>query len=111
MVFDLPLPPSVNNLFRNVAGTGRVKTKAYKTWLAEAKTLVMAQRIGQQKIPAAYELAVVVSRSKHDLDNFLKAIGDMLTEMAIVVDDSLAQRIVIERGDVKGCRVTVTPWR
>lgn len=32
----LPLPPSVNNLYANRRGGGRVKTRDYRGWLAEA---------------------------------------------------------------------------
>ena len=110
-VYDLPNPPSVNHLFQNVRSIGRVPTKDYKAWKKEAGLCVLAQRGSQPKIPGGYELQIISGHRKCDLGNIEKAVSDLLVEMRVVVDDRLAQRIVLEGGDVKGCRVIITPWR
>lgn len=109
-IYDLPNPPSVNHLFQNVKSIGRVPTKDYRAWRKEAALCIMAVRGSQPKIPAGYELQIISGHRKCDLGNIEKAVSDILVEMQIVVDDRLAQRIVLEWGDVKGCRVIVTPW-
>ena len=106
-VYDLPNPPSVNHLFQNVRNIGRVPTKDYITWKKEAGLCIMAARASQPKIPGGYELQIISGHRKCDLGNIEKAVSDLLVEMQVVVDDRLAQRIVLEWGDVKGCRVIV----
>ena len=110
-VYDLPNPPSVNHLFQNVRNIGRVPTKDYKAWKKEAGLCVLAQRGSQPKIPGGYELQIISGHRKCDLGNIEKAVSDLLVEMRVVVDDRLAQRIVLEWGDVTGCRVVISPWR
>lgn len=113
MTLSLPFPPTTNNLFRNVPGKGRVKSDAYKKWLAEAAWLVRQQR--PTPILGSYSLAIVADRPDRrarDLDNLTKAVGDLLKHAGVITDDHLAKSIVLAWSDAEpkkpgGVRVTV----
>lgn len=85
---EVPVPPSVNNLFRS-AGKFRVKTGKYKKWLALSLPLLAAIRPAT-KFPVAI---VVRVRGKlnvqRDLDNLLKPIGDALVEAGVLPADDV----------------------
>ena len=93
---ELPLPPSVNSIWRTV----RVRSKArvtlsqqYRDWLDLA---ILTLRMRMAKVPAtAYPVAVRVTilrgpgwRKGRDADNMLKAISDSLVKAQRIVDDS-----------------------
>ena len=88
------MPPSVNNIFVNVAGRGRVKTKAYKAWLGEAGWMLVTQRNqhrSHKRIdgPVAVDVRAYRPASKRrDLDNILKALLDLLSHTQTIKDDS-----------------------
>lgn len=95
LTFDLPMPPSVNKIFANVPGVGRVKTEAYKNWITEAGWMLLAQRnIGTRRhrlLVGPVEVSVTAYRpanKKRDLDNILKALLDLLTSTQTIKDDS-----------------------
>ena len=92
----LPFPPSVNGLYANVAGKGRVKSKRYLTWCVCAGTEIMRWRAGQNrrgqktavKGPVAIEIVLQKKDNrKRDLDNHAKALLDHLVEHQIIDDD------------------------
>ena len=106
--YRLPRPPSVNNLYFNI-GRGRQISGHYKQWLNAASMLLMMQRIGQQRVAGPYTLVAVFQRGRGDLGNFEKALSDLLVKMNVIDDDRLAERIILEWGDVPcGCEVTVS---
>ena len=74
----LPLPPSTNQLYRNVRGVGRVKTKAYKTWCYEAGHLLNRQSSAVFLGPVAISVIVRLKGRVRDLDNLLKAPLDLI---------------------------------
>jgi hypothetical protein len=43
------MPPSVNTIYANVPGKGRVKSARYKTWLKAAGWDIAAQRLHNQR--------------------------------------------------------------
>lgn len=103
----VPLPPSVNNLF---AGKGRrFRAQAYKDWSEDAIRALNHQR----PLPVfrgPYSLTMTFGRPdkrRRDLGNLEKAPHDLLCEMGVVEDDCLAERIVLQWGDVVGCRIEV----
>lgn len=104
---SLPFPPSVNSLTANKAGKGRVKSERYRIWRNAAGWELKAQRPG--RVRGLYDLHLIFQRKagRHDLGNLEKAVSDLLVEMQIVDDDAFAERIVLEWGDVEGCRVVV----
>lgn len=106
---NLPLPPSVNHLYRNVPGKGRVKTDRYKTWITAAGWEMKGRRL--PRLTGPYVLTMLCERKKgrrRDLSNLVKAIEDFLVTHRVIEDDSLCQKITLEWSSaVKGCRVFV----
>lgn len=108
---SIHFPPSVNSLFANVAGRGRVRTKRYKEWAAAAGWDLN----GKGQIPGPFIIDIILSRKKRrknaDLDNHgTKAILDLLVTHGVIEDDSLAERITIEWGDCTGFYVELRPY-
>ena len=73
----------------------------------------MIQRAAQAKIPlgSPYRLSLVLQRQtdfrRHDLDNLIKPVSDLLVSMTIIEDDSKAEEIHLRWGDVQGCEITL----
>ena len=107
-VFKLPMPPSVNELYRNVRGRGRVATGIHQRWRHQAAQEISAQRVGQPRIPGPYRLVAEFARCRKDLGNLEKAVSDLLVSMRVIDDDSLAQEFILRWASVNGCRVVVT---
>ena len=92
--FTIPLPPSVNSLYRNVPGKGRVKTQRYHTWLNAAGWAIKEAK--PEAVRGDYIMTLICQRPdrrRRDLGNTLKAIEDILVEHGIITDDSLAADI------------------
>ena len=89
---NLPMPPSVNSLYRNVRGKGRVKTRRYCTWLNSAGWHIKDQRPkplkGKVIIKAVLQVPEGFKKKQADASNFLKAIEDLLVEHELIEDDS-----------------------
>jgi crossover junction endodeoxyribonuclease RusA len=96
VILDLPVPPSVNSLYRNLAGRGRVKTARYKSWTVEAGLLLRSQRPRRIKGPYALVIAVPV-KIVPDLGNLEKAVSDLLVAHQVVEDDRHAHSISLRR--------------
>jgi Holliday junction resolvase RusA-like endonuclease len=106
IVLDLPLPPSVNRIWRS--GRGRVyKSAAYRGWLAAADAQVLASGYPKQRIAGAFTAHIIVGRCRGDIDNRAKALLDWLQSREVIRNDKDCTRLTIERGDVEGCRVVV----
>lgn len=111
---DLPMPPSVNALFANVKGKGRVKTAAYRKWREQAGWDVIAQGRPNQPV-GKYEIQIALRRpnANSDLENRSKAVADLLQEQRIIKDDKYCERLVMWwaedlPADVH-CRVWIKP--
>lgn len=94
---SLPFPPSVNGLFFNAKGAGRVKTQLYNGWISGAGWSLAAQR--PRGIIGAYEIEITAYRPdkrRRDLGNLEKAISDLLVSHGVVEDDSLAEKITLQ---------------
>jgi Holliday junction resolvase RusA-like endonuclease len=97
---SLPYPPTLNNLFANVPGKGRVKSNTYRRWLAEALALLRAQRA--PKVLGSYHLRILAyrpDRRARDLDNLAKTTSDVLKLAGVIEDDSLAKTISMAWSD------------
>lgn len=105
MQFDLPRPPSVNAMFRNVPGVGRVKTGDYVAWKKEAMREMMVQRVGQEipKAPVQITVCLPDAKGRWDADNYVKAPLDCLKAMGVIEDDNktIVRRLLIEIGEQK----------
>jgi Holliday junction resolvase RusA-like endonuclease len=86
---DLPLPPSVNRLWRS--NRGRVHRSApYAAWLKEAGWELLQQR--PKAVPGCVSIAISAGKPdkrRRDLDNIAgKAVLDLLTKHQVIEDDS-----------------------
>lgn len=113
IVLDLPMPPSVNRIWRaNRAGPNKVsKSPEYKRWLAHADqvALSMGQLRGVKAITGPFEALIIFNRQRGDLDNRHKGVLDWLQSRSVILDDKYCERLVLEWGEAPhGCRVTIT---
>lgn len=105
------MPPSVNAMYLNRPGKGRIKTPAYRKWRAATDWEIAAQR--PKKVEGPYELHIRIQRewrSKHarDIDNFIKAASDCFVRLGLVEDDSLAECVSARWDDnIEGCEVEI----
>jgi Holliday junction resolvase RusA-like endonuclease len=86
---DLPLPPSLNALWRN--GKGRTfRSRRYVQWLRDAGWQLVAQR--PARLTGRVSIGVAIGRPdrrKRDLDNIAtKAVLDLLVAHQVIEDDS-----------------------
>lgn len=95
--FTMPLPPSTNVLFRNVPGKGRVRTQAYDDWAMMAKVAVRQQRVPRIAGRCIINFGFELKSMQADIDNRLKAGGDLLVSMGIIEDDSLIVALTVCR--------------
>lgn len=107
----LPIPPSVNNLFHNVPGKGRMKSRAYLAWECEARYLVQWPRLTEDRTNRIrWECAIVAHQlaRNRDIDNLSKATLDFCCTMTGLRDCYL-ERLTIARedGGVPGLALTV----
>jgi Holliday junction resolvase RusA-like endonuclease len=112
VTFACDIPPSVNALYQNVPGKGRVKTALYSAW--EKRAGFQVNKITQECVLGRYGLSLVVRRPKsarRDIDNVIKAISDLAVTMGLVQDDCLCEEIFIrwtDDADVVGVVGTIT---
>lgn len=85
----MPMPPSLNGAFRNIATGGRAKTQKTKDWEAHALWRVKAQRLplvsGPTIIVFGFERSS--SRQAADADNRVKLAQDLLVKAGVIEDD------------------------
>ena len=109
IVIDLPAPLSVNR-------TRRIDWRAKKridAWQKNADAHFLLQK---RNLPAPivgrFEILITLrDGSQTDADNAIKGVIDAVRRFRLVSDDDPKhmRRVVIEFGDVEGCRVTVRP--
>lgn len=103
------MPPSVNAMFRNVPGRGRVRTQRYRDWASAAGW----DFNGKGRIEGPFSFRMIVSRKKarkgSDLDNRIKPVLDLMKTHEIIEDDSLCQSITVAYGDCKGIYIEIEP--
>lgn len=95
----LPVPPSVNQLWRMGKGNWYTTPK-YRAYLEEVKILVAMAKI--KPFDDKARLSLIVEYYQHDnrrrdLDNLLKALGDSLQGAYVYDDDSQIDLIMIRR--------------
>lgn len=88
-VVTMPVPPSVNQLYRNVPGRGRVKTRHYADWVAQALRQLRTQN--WDYVPGRTVVCMKIprpaGRKSGDLDNKCKAALDLLVKAGVMDDD------------------------
>ena len=110
-VLQLPFPPSVNNLFANVLGRGRVPTPEYRAWKKLAAQTIQAQR--PRKVLGKVEVTVTVvapTNHRRDADNCNKACLDALVKAGLIEadDNRFVRRVIAEwADDGDPCTITI----
>lgn len=109
---DLPKPPSLNNIYANVPGKGRVRSKPYRAWRIKAAQEILIQ--GRPSMRGRYELEIRYRRRPNcDLGNLEKAVSDALVHAGVVEDDRHSDRICLWWDDSLpagvDCRVHIKP--
>lgn len=102
----LPRPPSLNNIFVNVPGRGRVKTRDYVTWLRAATNSIIAQK--PTRVEGEIEISVSIGPRRGDLDNRIKPILDCLVTNGVIEDDRKVTAITARWAAEDGAMVTIT---
>lgn len=93
--YRIPSPPSVNNLYANIPGRGRIKSERYKAWLNAAGWAVSPRPAAPMSGPVAVE--IVLGSRRLDIDNGSKACLDLLVKMAVIADDKQVIDLHIRR--------------
>ena len=97
MKIHLPYPVSVNAMYRNVRGKGRVKTRKYSDWIFVACLKHGSRDI--ERVPGKICIHIEVKRPdkrKRDIDNLAKGVLDFLTLQQIIDDDRNVEKVIIE---------------
>jgi crossover junction endodeoxyribonuclease RusA len=107
ITIDLPIPPSVNAIWRS--GRGRVyRSEKYLDWTAAADALVMANRqYPKRKIGGHFSAHICLSEDhgRGDLDNKIKAVLDWAQSRDLIRNDKDCRRLTAEYAAVDGCRL------
>lgn len=110
---DLPMPPSVNAIWRSRRGLdGRPSfylDHKYKQWKLHCDGIYMATRPRTKfRAPVKVDITLDRSRKRGDADNRIKAVQDWLQRAAIVADDKQVEDVRAHWGEApSGCRVVV----
>ena len=92
-----------------------IKTKVYRQWIAATTGLITWQRLkaGYPKTPISGPCALhmdVGYNSRRDLGNYAKAIGDILQQARVVLNDKQFHSIHLDWAEgVEGVRIEVWP--
>lgn len=95
IVIELPFAPSVNRLWRVGKNKRFYKTKAYEEWLGTCSWLIAINKL--TPILGNYRLTIEATRPdkrKRDIDNFIKAVSDLLQTNGIIEDDCLCEEVI-----------------
>jgi crossover junction endodeoxyribonuclease RusA len=87
----LPLPPSVNALYRH-HGHITYKTKVAKDWIKECLKLVKVKKPMQGRVDLSVNLYLKRDR---DIDNSLKCLLDLIQEAKIIENDSQIYSLLV----------------
>ena len=104
MKATLPLPPSVNAMYRHFGHTV-YKTQEAKAWIREASFLLKAAPF---KDKVAVNIDYYFKRDS-DIDNRIKALLDLLQSKGIITNDNQVYRLVVTKNfDKKNPRVELS---
>jgi Holliday junction resolvase RusA-like endonuclease len=102
------VPPSVNELTKNIPGKGRANTKVYDDWIKSAGWEIAIQNPGCVSGP--YHLLLTIRRAslRRDLDGYIKPLSDLLVKMGVIDDDRYCISLSAQWTDAwDGVRMTV----
>lgn len=115
LIIDLPFPNSTNTHWRTARGRHYISPQG----VAFRNAVALSAKLHGQKAPEGrLEVGVMLyppDKRKRDIDNYgAKSLLDALTFAGIIEDDSLIDKLTIERGAiVKGgkCRVYLSEYK
>lgn len=85
---ELPLPPSLNGAYANVAGVGRVKVSTYRNWQSAAVAMIRVSVPAAKRIAGPIAVSILLpSKMRGDCDNRIKPILDALVASGRIDDD------------------------
>lgn len=104
----LPMPPSVNNLFKTLPGGGRGKTRDYKKWTLEAAVELKLQK--PARVPGRVLITIACERESEasDIDNRIKALLDLLVQPGLKREDR-AHGVIDDDRYVTGLAISWAP--
>jgi Holliday junction resolvase RusA-like endonuclease len=88
--FELPWPPSTNNLYANTADGGRTKTRQATEYAQLVCGALMAQRVPTNDIGHPCEIQILqhAPSGAGDVDNGVKIVLDCLKRFGVLFDDN-----------------------
>lgn len=95
VAFTLPTPPSVNELYKNVKGVGRVKAGLYDDFIRRGVASIRNQRVAP--VPGYVVAVFGVERMSitADIDNRLKSMLDTIVKAGVIEDDRFVTAIAV----------------
>lgn len=93
--FEIPRPPSVNEMYANLPGKGRIKSRVYKKWIEAAGWELKLQR--PKPVDGKYLLIVEIGPTRADIDNLAKGLNDLLQRHQLVSNDRMAGEVRLRR--------------
>jgi len=109
----LSWPPSLNNMFINVRGRGRVKADAYTQWRNAAGWELLSQKAPRFTGPVKVLIELCTPhKRRYDPDNRVKPVMDLLVEHRVIAGDTdkHIREITVRPVDSgPACTVTVFP--
>lgn len=102
MNITLPWPPSVNAMYR-VFRNRSILSAAGRAYIAESGKHLLIQEAAGMGIDKRVAVSILVyppDRRRRDLDNLLKGALDALVHAQVIRDDSLIDRLTLERCNV-----------
>lgn len=107
----LPIPPSVNDLWKNLKTGGRAETAIYRDWKGHAGWVLREQRPHHVPGPVVVIATVERNNAKADIDNREKAVLDLLVAHQVIEDDRFVEAVAWSwtRGGNGLCHVAVIP--
>lgn len=87
VTLTLPMPPSVNEMYANRPGKGRVLSEVYRDWKGHAGWVLKSQKPACIGGPILIVLSVERGSSQADIDNRVKALFDLLVTHKVIDDD------------------------
>ena len=112
ITITLPFPVSVNGMYANHYGKGRIKTGRYKSWQNEANGELLQQKPPAMVGPVSIDIRIKAPDARvRDGDNLVKCVFDLLKLRKVIPDDN---NKIIKRHSVEWveqgppCEVTIT---
>lgn len=93
--FTIPTPPSVNSVFKNVPGKGRVKTGLYDDFVRRGMAAIQRQKAASITGPVIAIFGVERMSLSADIDNRLKAMIDTIVKAGVIDDDRFVTAIAV----------------